>query len=45
MKEGDVWELFIPSDLAYGKMGSPPVIGPNAGLKFKIELLAVNPPA
>lgn len=43
MKTGDVWELYIPSDLAYGPMGSPPVIGPHAALKFKIELLEVNP--
>lgn len=43
MKEGDVWELSIPSELAYGPMGSPPVIGPHAALKFKIQLLEVNP--
>lgn len=42
MKVGDIWELFIPSDLAYGSMGSPPAIGPDSALKFKIELIEVN---
>ncbi|MBK96470.1 MAG: hypothetical protein CMJ79_12300 [Planctomycetaceae bacterium] len=43
MKEGDQWELYIPSDLAYGanpRPGSP--IGPNATLIFKIELIKVD---
>jgi FKBP-type peptidyl-prolyl cis-trans isomerase FklB len=42
MQEGDKWELFIPTQLAYGKHvrpGSP--IGPNAALIFEIELLKV----
>jgi FKBP-type peptidyl-prolyl cis-trans isomerase FklB len=43
MHEGDKWQLVIPSDLAYGKAGSPPVIGPDATLVFDVELLKVTP--
>lgn len=42
MKEGDVWELAIPSDLAYGAQGAGVAIGPNSTLKFKIELIKVK---
>ena len=42
MKEGDKWQLYIPSDLAYGERGSGPDIGPNEVLIFDIELLKVN---
>jgi FKBP-type peptidyl-prolyl cis-trans isomerase FklB len=42
MKEGDVWELAIPSDLAYGAQGAGGSIGPHATLKFKIELIKVK---
>ena len=42
MKVGDVWELYIPSNLAYGARGSRGAIGPNATLVFKIELLEVK---
>lgn len=42
MKVGDRWRLFIPSDLAYGPQGSPPVIGPNAALIFEVELLEIK---
>jgi FKBP-type peptidyl-prolyl cis-trans isomerase FklB len=42
MKEGSKWELFIPPDLAYGREGAAPAIGPNSTLIFEVELLAVN---
>lgn len=40
MKEGDKWELYIPSELAYGDQ-APPNIGPNQILVFEVELLKV----
>ena len=42
MKEGDKWEVYIPSELAYGERGSAGGIGPNETLIFEIELLKVN---
>ena len=42
MPQGSKWQLYIPSDLAYGAAGSPPVIGPNAVLLFTMELLEIK---
>ncbi len=42
MKEGAKWQLFIPSDLAYGLRGAGGEIGPNATLIFDVELLKVQ---
>ncbi len=42
MTEGSKWELYIPSDLAYGPGGSSPAIGPNETLKFEVELIKVS---
>jgi FKBP-type peptidyl-prolyl cis-trans isomerase FklB len=42
MPVGSTWELYIPSELAYGQNGAPPVIGPNETLIFKVELLGIN---
>jgi FKBP-type peptidyl-prolyl cis-trans isomerase FklB len=44
MKAGSKWQLFIPSELAYGQVGRPPAIGPNATLLFDLELLSIKPP-
>jgi peptidylprolyl isomerase len=42
MKVGGRRELIIPPDMAYGKAGSPPAIGPNETLVFVIDLLEVG---
>ncbi len=44
MHVGDKWELYIPSQLAYGDQGRPPKIPPAAPLVFELELLAIEPP-
>lgn len=43
MTVGSKWELYIPSDLAYGPNGRPPVIGPDKTLIFDVELLSAAP--
>eukprot|EP00397_Hematodinium_sp_SG-2012_P054544 GEMP01065866.1.p1 GENE.GEMP01065866.1~~GEMP01065866.1.p1 ORF type:complete len:229 (+),score=48.89 GEMP01065866.1:39-725(+) len=42
MVEGDKWELYIPSDLAYGDNGSPPSIPGESALVFIMELLEIK---
>jgi FKBP-type peptidyl-prolyl cis-trans isomerase FklB len=45
MPAGSKWQLFIPSDLAYGERGTPDgSIGPNSTLVFDVELLSVEHP-
>jgi len=43
MNEGSKYQLFIPSNLAYGDTPRPGPIGPNSTLIFDVELLAVDP--
>jgi FKBP-type peptidyl-prolyl cis-trans isomerase FklB len=44
MKAGSKWQLFIPSELAYGPAGYGGKIEPNMALIFEVELLAVQHP-
>ncbi|CAM9442003.1 unnamed protein product [Scytosiphon promiscuus] len=45
MKEGDHWELYIPSELAYGDSKRSELITPGAVLIFELELIEVQGPA
>lgn len=45
MPVGSKWQIFIPSDLAYGPRGAGRDIGPNAALVFEVELLSIQPKA
>ena len=42
MKVGSKWQVYIPSDLAYGQRGTGPDIGPNSTLIFDIELIEIK---
>jgi FKBP-type peptidyl-prolyl cis-trans isomerase len=44
MSVGDKFELAIPAELAYGTGGAGQKIGPNAALKFEVELLEIKAP-
>lgn len=44
MPIGATWEIFIPSNLAYGESGTPDgSIGPNQALIFKVHLISAKP--
>jgi FKBP-type peptidyl-prolyl cis-trans isomerase FklB len=43
MPVGSKWQIFVPSELAYGARGAGAEIGPNSTLVFEIELLSIQP--
>ncbi|CAD7928400.1 unnamed protein product [Amoebophrya sp. A25] len=44
MKEGDKWEMYIPSELGYGDNGSGAKIKGGDVLIFRMEILKINGP-
>ena len=42
MPVGSKWQLFVPSELAYGDRGAGADIGPGAALVFEVELLSIQ---
>jgi len=42
MNPGAKWEIYIPSQLAYGAQGAGNVIGPDSVLIFTVELLSIK---
>jgi FKBP-type peptidyl-prolyl cis-trans isomerase FklB len=42
MPVGSKWQLFIPSDLAYGERGAGADIQPDSTLIFEVELLSIQ---
>ena len=43
MPVGSKWQLFIPSDLAYGDRQAGPDITPGSTLIFEVELMSIQP--
>ena len=41
MKSGARWEVFVPSDLAFGRRGQPPV-GPNEVVIYNLNLVEIK---
>ncbi|MEE4329817.1 MAG: FKBP-type peptidyl-prolyl cis-trans isomerase [Wenzhouxiangella sp.] len=44
MREGAMWQVFLPPELAFGVRGDPPMIGPNEALQFDIRLVQIGVP-
>ena len=42
MPVGSKWQLFVPSNLAYGPRGAGAEIGPDSTLIFEVELLSIQ---
>lgn len=41
MSEGAKWDMYIPSELAYGRGGAGGDIGANCTLIFEVELIEI----
>merc|ERR1719233_12072 len=41
MVEGDKWEIYIPSRIAYGERGNPPKIPGNSVVIYTVELIKI----
>ena len=41
MQVGSKWKLVVPSELAYGVGGNPPVVGPNQVMIYELELVEI----
>ncbi|MEE4637512.1 MAG: FKBP-type peptidyl-prolyl cis-trans isomerase [Wenzhouxiangella sp.] len=44
MREGAMWQVFLPPELAFGVRGDPPIIGPNEALQFDVRLVQIGVP-
>jgi len=42
MKTGSTWQIYVPSELAYGDRAASELIGPASTLIFDIELISIN---
>ena len=42
MTTGSTWQIYVPSELAYGDRAASELIGPSSTLIFDIELISVN---
>ncbi len=42
MPVGSKWQVFIPSNLAYGERGAGRIIGPNSTLIVEVDLLSIE---
>merc|ERR1711934_509259 len=42
MVEGDKFEMYIPSEMAYGESGSPPKIPGGSALIFRMEIIKIK---
>jgi FKBP-type peptidyl-prolyl cis-trans isomerase FklB len=42
MKEGDKWEIYLPSEFAYGRQGAGKDIEANSTLIFIVELIKIT---
>ena len=43
MSKGAIWDIVLPSELAYGEEGMPPMFPPHSVLIFQIELVDFSP--